>query len=491
MHLPVRGRGIQVHCVHTISTEKVCIVNNMAFSALSLKQELLQGLTSLKYDSMTPIQAASLPTILQGKDIIAQAKTGSGKTAAFGLGILNQLDIKKIAVQCLVLCPTRELADQVATEIRNLARKLPNVKVTTLCGGQPLGPQIGSLAHPPHIVVGTPGRIEKLLGKEKLKVAALTSLVLDEADRMLDMGFEESLDAIVAQLPTKRQTLLFSATYPDKIHKIAQRIMQDAERIKADTEHDNVSIQQFFYPLPQKDLRSEALRLLLLEHQPASAIVFCVTKLQTEEVAHELRQHGFSALAINGDLEQKQRMLALAQFANKSINVLVATDVAARGLDIDQVDAVINYFLPLDPEVYVHRIGRSGRAGHVGCAYSLYADKERRKLKLIMEYIQSEVVESPLPNARHISNIPPRKMDMITLQIDAGKKQKIRAGDILGALTGDNGVNGSDVGKIQLFDHWSCVAVAKTAALKALKKLQSGRLKGRSCRARLLQHDHH
>lgn len=461
-------------------------MSEISFSTLSLQEPLLQNLSSLGYTQMTPIQASSLPKILQGQDVIAQAKTGSGKTAAFALGVLNQLDVSTRRVQSLVLCPTRELAEQVASETRRLARQLPNVKVTTLCGGQPMGPQISSLEHTPHIVVGTPGRVEKLLKIRRLPVDALTSLVLDEADRMLDMGFEESIDAIIKRLPKQRQTLLFSATYPNKIRRIADRIMQDPEMVKVDATHDDVSIGQTFHPLGRDIARNTALRLVLLDKQPKSVIVFCVTKLQTEEIAEELREHGFSARAINGDLEQKQRNLVLAQFANKSINVLVATDVAARGLDIDHVEAVINYHLPLDPEVYVHRIGRSGRAGNIGCAYSLYAEKERRKLSLIADYIKTDIEETPLPNMRQTQKLAPLQPAMQTLQIDAGKKQKIRPGDILGALTGEGGIAGSDVGKIQLFDHWSCVAITREQAKAALTQLRSGKIKGRSCRARLL-----
>ena len=285
------------------------------------------------------------------------------------------------------------------------------------------------------------------------------------------------------------QTLLFSATYPERINSMAERFMTKPSLIKADTDHDEVSIKQYFYAIDKKTTRDEALRSLLLIQEPESALVFCNTKVQTEEVASELQEYGFSALAINGDFEQKDRTLALTQFANKSINVLVATDVAARGLDIDNIDAVINYHLAIDPEVHVHRIGRSGRAGNIGCAHSLYSDKERHKLKRLADYLKINIESTKLPNAQDAMKIPPYKTQMITLKIDAGKKQKIRAGDILGALTGENGIEGKQVGKIALFDHWACVAVSKSVAMKALKKLNNGKMKGRECRARLLQHD--
>jgi ATP-dependent RNA helicase DbpA len=472
--------------IYYLINYKVNRVSELKFKTLALHKALLTNLESLDYHNMTPIQAKSLPFILEGKDVIAKAKTGSGKTAAFGLALLNKLNMKNSVTQALVLCPTRELADQVAKEIRRLARGIPNIKVTTLCGGQPFGPQIGSLEHAPHIIVGTPGRVEKHLHKGTLVLNALATFVLDEADRMLDMGFEDSVDAIVAKLPKERQTLLFSATYPKTIRSMANRIMDKPAMVEADVGHDNDTIKQSFYLLDKKTSRDTALRLLLLAHQPASALVFCNTKIQTEEVADMLKQHGFSAMAINGDFEQKQRTLALAQFANKSVSVLVATDVAARGLDIDKIDAVINYHVAHDPEVHVHRVGRTGRAGSLGAAYSLYSGKESHKLHVLAEYLKQPIENASLP-ANSALKQTPAKAAMVTLQIDSGKKEKIRAGDILGALTGDAGIAGAEVGKIQVFDYWSCVAVAFDVSKKALEKLQSGKIKGRVCRVRLLR----
>jgi ATP-independent RNA helicase DbpA len=457
-----------------------------SFAALSLSPELLGNLESLGYTAMTPIQTQSLPFILAGRDVIGQAKTGSGKTAAFGLGLLNKLEYKKFQVQALVLCPTRELADQVANAIRELARAVPNVKVLTLCGGTPFGPQAGSLEHGTHIVVGTPGRVDDHLRKGTLKLAGVKTLVLDEADRMLDMGFQEELDAIVEALPANRQTLLFSATFAAEMEQVANRIMQSPERITVAADQEQSGIEQHFFITNDATARLRALRLLLLHYQPDSTVVFCTTRQATRELATALRECGFSALAILGDLEKNDRDRTLVRFANKSTAVLVATDVAARGLDIDALDAVVNYEVTSDPEIHVHRIGRTGRAGSTGMAFTLYADDERHKVERIAKYMSISITPEPLPPKELLDEEPP-KPAMVTLQIDGGKKQKLRPGDILGALTGANGITGKQVGKINIFDNNAYVAIDINAVSAALKKLGTDKLKGRSFRARRVE----
>jgi ATP-independent RNA helicase DbpA len=432
---------------------------------------------------MTPIQAKSLPLILDNKDVIGQARTGSGKTAAFGLGLLNKLKVKEFRVQTLILCPTRELADQVAIEIRRLARSIHNIKVLTLCGGAPFGPQIGSLEHGAHIVVGTPGRIDEHLRKKTLDLQHLTTFVLDEADRMLDMGFQPVVDAIIEYLPEARQTLLFSATFPREIESLASRILNAPSRVEINEGHDTSSIQQYLYKVADNEERSVALRLLLLQFDPESALVFCTTKLQTEEVAEELREHGFYAQSINGDLDQRDRENRLVQFANRSSSVLVATDVAARGLDIDSLDMVINYYISRDTEIHTHRIGRTGRAGSHGLACSLYQEKENYKIQLLEEYLGHSLPREKLPPLRLLGSAP-QKPPMVTLQIGGGKKQKIRPGDILGALTGKDGIAGADVGKINLGAQSAYIAVKKEVSKKALSILGEGKIKGRSFRVR-------
>ena len=454
------------------------------FSSLNLNPDLLKNLETMGYTQMTPVQAQSLPIVLAGKDIIAQAKTGSGKTAAFGLGLLNKLDVKKFRIQSLVLCPTRELADQVATEIRTLARAVHNIKVLTLCGGMPFGPQKGSLEHGAHIIVGTPGRIEDHLRKNTLNLKHCDTLVLDEADRMLDMGFEDTLNKIIKHVPEPRQTLLFSATFPEKIKSISKRVMQNPEMVKVESTHQEKTIQQHFYHIDSSQDRLRATRLLLQEYSPESTLIFCNTKVEVQRVADELSNHGFSVMALHGDLEQKDRDQTLVCFSNKTASVLVATDVAARGLDIDALDLVINYELAFDAEVHVHRVGRTGRAGNKGVACTLYADKDEYRMRVLRDYLNMEEdIQSETLPPISILDRPIEESAMLTIRIDGGKKQKVRAGDILGALTGSNGIDGKVVGKINLADNWSYVAVERDSADKALKKLKTGKLKGRNFRA--------
>ena len=459
--------------------------DNNSFATLSLSDDLLKNLSSLGYKSMTPIQAQALPFILNGHDLIGQAKTGSGKTAAFGLGLLSKLKPELYQVQSLVLCPTRELADQVAKQLRMLVRTVPNIKVLTLCGGVPMGPQISSLESGAHIVVGTPGRIEDHLRRGRLGLRQVTTLVLDEADRMLEMGFQETLDKIFEQLPKKRQSLLFSATYPREIESIAKRIMSNPELVKVESTHDNASIQQHFYQVDTKQERFDALRLLLLKHKPRSALIFCNTKRETQEVADQLKQASFSVAALHGDLDQRDRDQTLIRFSNKSVAVLVATDVAARGLDIDSVDAVLNYHVAQENEIHTHRIGRTGRAGSNGRAYSLFNAKEGYKIAQLGIYMDRDIRPETLPSQELLKSRPDLAT-MVTLKIDGGKKQKLRPGDILGALTGDKGIAGSDVGKIDLADNWAYVAVAREQVKTALKKLTEGKLKGKNFRVRRL-----
>ena len=457
-------------------------VARQAFSSLNLKPELLDNLSTMGYDSMTQIQAESLPPILAGDDVIGQGKTGSGKTAAFGLGLLNKLDVKRFRIQTMVLCPTRELADQVAKEIRTLARGIHNVKVLTLCGGVPMGPQIGSLEHGAHIIVGTPGRIIDHLDRNRLDLSNVNMLVLDEADRMLEMGFQEHIDAIIDQTPHERQTLLFSATFPEQIQSIAERIMYKPVMVKVESTHDNLTIEQHFYRIEDNQGRLEALRLLLLDKQPESAVVYCNTKRETQQVADSLLEFGFSVLALHGDLEQRDRDQMLLQFANKSARILVATDVAARGLDIDALDAVFNYHLAYDSEVHIHRIGRTGRAGSHGAAYSFFGENDGYKMAMIEEALNKDIVAATLPPLSVLNKAPLQAL-MQTIQIEGGKKQKIRPGDIVGALTGDNGIEFNDIGKIKVTDIRAYVAVSRNVAQKAMSIITKGKLKGKSYRA--------
>ncbi len=456
------------------------------FSSLKLRPELLPNLTSLGYDVMTPIQAQSLPAVLAGRDVIAQAKTGSGKTAAFGLGILSRIDVDQFRIQSLVLCPTRELAEQVATEIRRLARTIHNIKVLTLCGGKPVGPQLISLKHRAHVVVGTPGRVADHLRRETLKLEHCEVFVLDEADRMLDMGFQEVLEFIFDHFQERCQTLLFSATFPPQILDIAGRIMNRPVQVEVDSTHDENSIRQEFYAVNSDDHRRLALRLLLQKHNPESALVFCNTKKDAHELACSLRAEGVSVLALHGDLEQYERDETLARFSNKSVRVLVATDVAARGLDIDALDAVFNFHIARESEVHVHRIGRTGRAGARGIACSLVGPKEGRKIQRLSTHFGHDLQMTPLPSRAALDPVQSQP-SVVTLEIAGGKKHKIRPGDILGALTGLGGIEGTKVGKINILANTSYVAIAREATQTALAKLADGKLKGRRFRVRLLE----
>lgn len=447
------------------------------FSTLPLKTSLLQNLSSLGYNEMTPIQAESLPLILAGTDIIAQAKTGSGKTAAFGIGLLSPLVATRFCVQGLVLCPTRELADQVSKELRRLARFTDNVKILTLCGGVPFGPQFGSLEHGAHIVVGTPGRILDHLGRGSLDLKSLRTLVLDEADRMLDMGFKDDLDTIVAATPQNRQTLLFSATYPQSIAAMSATVQQNPVTVKVDAIHDDQQIEQFFF-FVERDKRVAAVARILGHYRLKSTLIFCNTKKECQEVADRLMERGFSALSIHGDLEQNERDQVLARFANKSVSVLVATDVAARGIDIKELSAVINYELTRDPEVHIHRIGRTGRAGEQGLALSLVTASERRRVTAIENYLGVSVPRAELDSLTMPSSTP-LEASMVTLGIDGGRKNKLRPGDVLGALTGEAGITGSDVGKINVFGFYTYVAIRRGKAKAALACLSQNKIKGR------------
>ena len=453
-------------------------MNTIEFSSLPLKPALLENIESLGYTHLTPIQAETLPHILEGRDIIAQAKTGSGKTAAFGIGLLSRLDFSSFRVQALILCPTRELADQVCKEIRKLARFTQNIKVLSLCGGVPFGPQVGSLEHGVHVVVGTPGRVQEHLRKRSLRLSNLKIVVLDEADRMLDMGFEEVITDVISYAPTHRQTLLFSATYAEPIREISQKFQYKPLSVSIESHHHDSVIEQRYNQI-EKSQRINALGYLLAYHRPESTVVFCNTKRECQDIASSLENCGFSVQALHGDLEQKHRDQVLVRFANNSCSILVATDVAARGLDIKDLQAVINYDLPWDPEIYVHRIGRTGRAGKNGLALSLCTEAELNRVKGIEEYQNTtakwdEVAPFQLKYEQRFE--PP----MVTLWIDGGRKDKVRPGDILGALTGTAGISGSEVGKIDIFDAHAYVAIKQDSADKALICLKNGKIKGRN-----------
>jgi ATP-independent RNA helicase DbpA len=454
------------------------------FSSLALPQGMIDNLDQMGYLNMTPIQAEALPFVIEGRDVLAKAQTGSGKTAAFGIGILAKLNQRNFGCQALILCPTRELATQVADEIRTLARYQQNIKILTLCGGQSIGPQIGSLEHGAHIVVGTPGRIADHINKGTLDLNAVETVVLDEADRMLDMGFVDEITKIISHTPYDRQMLLFSATYPEGIQALSKEFQHEPETITIKDEQSKSTIIQRFYDVPKMKDKDEALLTLLGSKASESTVIFCNTKIACYDVLEFLRERGYHALALIGEMEQRERDQVLVRFSNKSAAILIATDVASRGLDIDDLDLVINYDVTRDPEVHVHRIGRTGRAGKEGLALSLMAASEVKKMFAINEYMNTKYDTSDISKLK--SPYEPKKPNMVTLCIDGGKKSKLRPGDILGALTAGGEVPGTDVGKINMFPNHAYVAVARPSARIALRLIQEQNMKGRRFRVRRL-----
>jgi ATP-dependent RNA helicase DbpA len=455
------------------------------FSALPLSPAMLANLEQLGYRSMTAIQAAALPPALLGKDIIAQAKTGSGKTATFALALLANLNPRRFAVQALVLCPTRELADQVTTEVRRLARAEDNVKVVTLCGGVPLRGQLATLEHGAHIVVGTPGRIMDHLERGSLQLEALNTLVLDEADRMLDMGFFEDIATVARRCPKTRQKLLFSATYPQGIATLSAQFMREPVTVKVEAQHAGGQIEQRWYEVTDND-RLDVVGRLLAHFRPASALAFCNTKAQCRDLVAVLQAQGISALALFGELEQRERDQVMVRFANRSCSVLVATDVAARGLDIANLAAVINVDVTPDPEVHIHRIGRTGRAGETGLALNLASLDEMGSVGRIEQLQGRESTWHSLAELTRTSD-EPLTPPMVTLHIQGGRKEKIRAGDVLGALTADLGYRREQVGKINVNEWSTYVAVDRDIARQVASRLNAGRIKGRSVKVRVLE----
>ncbi|MDH5580360.1 MAG: ATP-dependent RNA helicase DbpA [Bdellovibrionales bacterium] len=454
---------------------------NNKFEVLNLDSRLMKNLNDLKFYTMTPIQEKSLPFILDCRDIIAQAKTGSGKTAAFALGVLNNIDIKQTRPQSLILCPTRELAEQVAKEIRTLGRTLPNMKVLTITGGKSEYQQGKSLMHGAHIVVGTPGRVLKLLRKEVLTLEFVKYYILDEADRMLDMGFSEDIFKISSFVPKERQTLLFSATFPDDIKQMSLKLQKNAEMVVVDTSHNNNIIKEVFFELGSHKEKMNALKRVLGSYQSERFIIFCKTKKISDSVANELYNDGIIVSAIHGDLEQNERTAVLTMFSNKSLSGVVATDVAARGIDIKGLDLVVNFDIPNDPEVYVHRIGRTGRAGNEGHAVTFLVPQESGQLVKIEEF-QKRTHESlgieSLGEIEAYKVLPPMK----TLFISGGKKDKLRPGDIVGAIVGESGLEFSHIGDISIMNVISYVAVSIEYADLVCEKLNSGKIKKRNFR---------
>jgi ATP-independent RNA helicase DbpA len=494
----------------------------MKFEELNISPELKAVVQELGFTAMTPIQAQSIPAILDGRDVIGQSKTGSGKTAAFTIPILEKILVEQSAhrdVQAMILCPTRELCAQVTREVRKLGRKKIGLQVLECAGGVPGGPQAKGLENGVHIVVGTPGRVLDHLGRGKLKLHALKFIVLDEADRMLDMGFQDEMDQIMAALPAERQSVFFSATFPPKIQKMSERFQNNALMVKIEQTPEDLAslstVEQEFHVVKGETDKAECLMQILSKNKPESAIIFCNFKQTTFDLTSELSRLGVSVACLNGDLEQRERDLVMAKFRNLSVRFLIATDVAARGIDVSGLDLVVNFDLPQKKEVYTHRVGRTGRAGRSGKAVSIIFEREKNKVPHMLAMagaantgagavagaggeggecaisdegsafgaksyslagIPFHVYEKKLPEFVDLSS----KME--TLIVLEGRKNKMRPGDILGALTGEAGLKGEQIGKIEIHDFFAFVAVEKKVANIALNRLQTGRIKGRRVR---------
>ena len=451
-------------------------MNKNKFNTLKkyLSENNITNLNSLGFEYMTPIQEKSLPHILEHKDVIAKAKTGSGKTVSFGLGVLNNLNTSKFRIQSLVLCPTRELAMQVAKTLKDLARFEHNIKILTLTGGLPYKPQVHSLSHQAHILVGTPGRVLKHLKEDNFSALEINTLVLDEADRMLDMGFSEDINLIIDYLPKDRQTMLFSATYPETIDDLSKTILKDPITIEVESTHNEDIIAQKFYEVESH--KKSAFVMKLFQENQKSVIIFCNTKVQCDELADYLETCDIEPLVLHSDLEQKDRDETLILFSNKSYPVLIATDVASRGLDIEDVDLVINYDLPYDLEVYTHRIGRTARAGKNGMAVSFVDDKGL--FEDLKDYFDKEFELLDITQIENSSDVI-LSYEFSTLYINGGKRHKLRAGDILGALTAGIGLDKKDIGKIDILPTCSYVAIKNAVYKKAFEGLNANKMKNK------------
>ena len=514
----------------------------MTFEEMCLDTRIMRAIAEMGFEQPSPIQAQSIPIAVEGKDMIGQARTGTGKTASFGIPMLQRINPKDKNLQAIVLCPTRELAIQSANEIRKLAKFLYGIKVLPIYGGQEISKQIRSLKGGVQIVIGTPGRVMDHLRRHTLKPQTVDIVVLDEADEMLNMGFREDIETILGQLPEERQTMLFSATMPKPILEIAKRYLHEPEIVKVIQKELTVpKIEQYYYEVnPRK--KNEVLSRLLDMYDPSLSLVFCNTKRKVDELVADLKGRGYFAEGLHGDMKQSQRDRVMNGFRNGRTDILVATDVAARGIDVDDVEAVFIYDVPQDDEYYVHRIGRTGRAGREGRAFTLVVGKEIYKLKDIQRYCKTKIRRQPIPSVNDVAAIKVEKLleqageliatdglgrmmdlleeyldgsdysatemaaallamqlgetstqtlpkeefgdtgaepGMVRMFMNIGKKDRVRIGDILGAVAGESGMEGALVGTIDMYDNFSFVEVPQEYAAAVLEAMNHSKIKGR------------
>ena len=404
---PEKGKDLEVLERNRMET--------IRFDELNLDAKILRAVTDMGFEAASPIQAKAIPLEIEGKDIIGQAQTGTGKTAAFGIPLLQKIDPKNKKLQAVVLCPTRELAIQVADEIRSLAKYMHGIKVLPIYGGQEIVKQIRSLKDGVQVIIGTPGRVMDHMRRKTIKFGQVHTVVLDEADEMLNMGFLEDMETILSELPEERQTVMFSATMPAAIAEIAKKFQKEPEIVKVVKKDLTVpKVTQYYYEVKPKN-KIEVMCRLLDMYAPKLSVVFCNTKRQVDELVLALQGRGYFAEGLHGDLKQVQRDRVMNGFRKGRTDILVATDVAARGIDVDDVEAVFNYDIPQDEEYYVHRIGRTGRAGREGKAFSLVVGKEVYKLRDIQRYCKTKIVPQPIPSIDDVTEI---KADKILCQAE-------------------------------------------------------------------------
>ena len=522
-------------------------METVRFEEMGLSEEIQKAVRYMGFEEASPIQAKAIPAMISGIDLIGQAQTGTGKTAAFGIPILEKVDPKLKKLQAIVLCPTRELAIQVADEIRNLSRYMHGIKVLPIYGGQDIVKQIRSLKSGTQIVIGTPGRVMDHMRRKTMKLDFVHTVVLDEADEMLNMGFREDIEFVLSGVPEERQTVLFSATMPKPIMEITKKFQNNAKVIKVTKKELTVpNIEQYYYDVKPKK-KEEVLSRLLDIYSPRLSVVFCNTKKQVDLLVNALLGRGYFAAGLHGDMKQEQRDRVMQGFRTGKTEILVATDVAARGIDVDEVEAVFNYDLPQDDEYYVHRIGRTGRAGREGRAFSFVSGKEVYKLKEIQRYCKTKIYAQKVPSLNDVANtkmenilddvervIEQEDLDMminaieervnnseftamdmaaaflkiccgmtednknteendwefgdtgagedgmVRLFINIGKKQRVRPGDILGAITGESGMDGKLIGTIDMYDKYTFVEVPREYAREVLNAMKNVKIKGKT-----------
>lgn len=523
-------------------------MEHLRFEDMNISNEICRAVLDMGFEEATPIQSQAIPVILEGKDIIGQSQTGTGKTAAFGIPLLERINPDDRRLQALILCPTRELAIQVSEEFRKLLKYKDNIRVLPIYGGQPIDRQIAALRKGTQVVIGTPGRVMDHMRRRTIKAETVQMMVLDEADEMLDMGFREDIETILVKIPEEHQTLLFSATLSPEILDITKRFQKNPEFIKIVRKELTVpNIEQYYFDVKEKT-KLDALCRIIDVYDPKLAMVFCNTKKRVDDLVEMLQGRGYFAEGLHGDLKQAQRDKVMQKFRNGTIEILVATDVAARGIDVDDIDVVFNYDVPQDEEYYVHRIGRTGRAGKAGKAFTFCVGKEIYKLRDIMRYTKTKIQQQKLPTLSdveemktniylekikgiieeghltkyihlvdrlmeedytsidiaaallkdHLSDVNADDIDalddinlggtelyggegekMVRLFINAGKKSKLRAKDIVGAIANEAGIPGKTLGEIAIFDEYTFVDVPNEFVRDILHGMKHAKIKGK------------